>query len=153
MGYKILVSILAAEDRFIDAPVGVPVHFVKNSRKCQRLGSGLSASNVDPVPSSQRHAILSIVETCRSLKIPVRDYLAAVLPGTGHVGSCGPVVVFTAIPEKSDLCPSRPQGHSEDRAKIRRRRRGFSSIRPSVRMGAKIKWSIPGSLDARGPAT
>ena len=30
-------------------------------------------------------AILSIVETCRSLKIPVRDYLAAVLPGTGHV--------------------------------------------------------------------
>jgi hypothetical protein len=26
-------------------------------------------------------AILSIVETCRRLKIPVRDYLAAVLPG------------------------------------------------------------------------
>jgi hypothetical protein len=36
MGYKILVSILAAEDRFIDAPVGVPVHFVKDSRKCHR---------------------------------------------------------------------------------------------------------------------
>ena len=35
-GYKILVSILAAEDRFIDAPVGVPVHFVKDSRKCHR---------------------------------------------------------------------------------------------------------------------
>jgi hypothetical protein len=34
--YKILVSILAAEDRFIDAPVGVPVHFVKDSRKCHR---------------------------------------------------------------------------------------------------------------------
>jgi hypothetical protein len=26
-------------------------------------------------------AILSIVETCRRLKIPVRDYLAGVLPG------------------------------------------------------------------------
>jgi transposase len=26
-------------------------------------------------------AILSIVETCRRLKIPARDYLAAVLPG------------------------------------------------------------------------
>ena len=34
--HPILVSILAAEDRFIDAPVGVPVHFVKDSRKCHR---------------------------------------------------------------------------------------------------------------------
>jgi hypothetical protein len=25
-----------------------------------------------------------------------------------YLGSCGPVVVLTAIPEKSDLCPSRP---------------------------------------------
>jgi hypothetical protein len=26
-------------------------------------------------------AILSVVETCRRLKLPVRDYLAAILPG------------------------------------------------------------------------
>ena len=26
-------------------------------------------------------AILSVVESCRRLKIPIRDYLAAVLPG------------------------------------------------------------------------
>jgi len=26
-------------------------------------------------------AILSVVESCRRLKVPVRDYLAAVLPG------------------------------------------------------------------------
>ena len=30
-------------------------------------------------------AILSIVETCRRMKIPIRDYLAAVLPGIGDV--------------------------------------------------------------------
>jgi hypothetical protein len=30
-------------------------------------------------------AILSIVETCRRLKIPIRDYLAAVLPGIADV--------------------------------------------------------------------
>jgi hypothetical protein len=30
-------------------------------------------------------AILSIVETCRRLKIPVRAYLAAVLPGIADV--------------------------------------------------------------------
>ena len=30
-------------------------------------------------------AILSIVETCRRLKIPVREYLAAVLPGLANL--------------------------------------------------------------------
>jgi hypothetical protein len=29
-------------------------------------------------------AILSIVETCRRLNIPVRDYLAAILPGLAN---------------------------------------------------------------------
>jgi hypothetical protein len=30
-------------------------------------------------------AILSIVETCRRLKIPIRDYLASILPGFADV--------------------------------------------------------------------
>ena len=30
-------------------------------------------------------AILSIVETCRRMKIPIRDYLAAILPGIAGV--------------------------------------------------------------------
>jgi hypothetical protein len=30
-------------------------------------------------------AILSVVETCRRLKIPIREYLAAVLPGLADV--------------------------------------------------------------------
>ena len=30
-------------------------------------------------------AIISIVETCRRLKIPVREYLAGVLPGIADV--------------------------------------------------------------------
>jgi transposase len=29
-------------------------------------------------------AILSVIESCRRLKIPVREYLAAVLPGLNH---------------------------------------------------------------------
>jgi len=32
-------------------------------------------------PGPRVAAILSIVETCRRLKVPVRDYLASVLPG------------------------------------------------------------------------
>ena len=30
-------------------------------------------------------AILSVMESCRRLKIPVREYLAAVLPGLNHL--------------------------------------------------------------------
>ena len=30
-------------------------------------------------------AVLSVVETCRRLKLPVREYLASVLPGLGDV--------------------------------------------------------------------
>ena len=30
-------------------------------------------------------AILSIVESCRRLKVPVRDYLAAILPGLADI--------------------------------------------------------------------
>ena len=30
-------------------------------------------------------AILSVLESCRRLKLPVRDYLAAVLPGSGDL--------------------------------------------------------------------
>ena len=32
-------------------------------------------------------AIISVVETCRRLKIPVRDYLGSVLPGLGDFSS------------------------------------------------------------------
>jgi hypothetical protein len=30
-------------------------------------------------------AILSIVETCRRLKVPIREYLAAIMPGLADV--------------------------------------------------------------------
>jgi transposase len=40
-------------------------------------------------------AILSVVETCRRLKLPVREYLAVILPGLANlsvqrVGQCTP---------------------------------------------------------------
>jgi transposase len=34
-----------------------------------------------PLAGPKVAAILSVVESCRRLKLPVRDYLAAVLPG------------------------------------------------------------------------
>jgi hypothetical protein len=38
-----------------------------------------------PQAGSKVAAILSIVESCRRLKVSVRDYLAAVLPGFGDL--------------------------------------------------------------------
>jgi len=45
-------------------------------------------------------AILSIVETCRRVSVPVREYLAAVLPGLADVH----------IPKLAALTPSRWAG-------------------------------------------
>ncbi len=42
-------------------------------------------------------AILSVVESCRRLGVPVRDYLAAVLPGLDH----------RTLSEVADLTPAR----------------------------------------------
>jgi hypothetical protein len=45
-------------------------------------------------------AILSVVESCRRLKLPVRDYLAAVLPGFGDL----PIrVLRTSLPLRGSL--------------------------------------------------
>ncbi len=41
-------------------------------------------------------AILSVVETCKRLEIPVREYLAAVLPGLADV-SIQKVPEFTPV--------------------------------------------------------
>jgi len=42
-------------------------------------------------------AILSVVESCRRLKLPVRDYLAAVLPGFGDLP-------IRCLPDFTPLC-------------------------------------------------
>ena len=63
------------------------------------LSNNLAENSMRPVAIGRRNwthighqkagprvaAILSIVETCRRLKIPVRDYLAAVLPGLANL--------------------------------------------------------------------
>jgi transposase len=63
------------------------------------LSNNLAENSMRPVALGRRNwthighekagprvaAILSIVETCRRLKIPVRDYLAAVLPGLANL--------------------------------------------------------------------
>ena len=36
-------------------------------------------------PRAAVAAILSVVETCRRLKLPVREYLSSILPGLGNL--------------------------------------------------------------------
>ena len=70
--------------RFLDYPV-------------LELSNNLAENAIRPVALGRRNwihvgskeagprvaAIISVVETCRRLKIPVRDYLGSVLPGLG----------------------------------------------------------------------
>ena len=63
------------------------------------LSNNLAENSMRPVAVGRRNwihigslqagpkiaAILSVVESCRRLKIPVRDYLAAILPGMADV--------------------------------------------------------------------
>jgi len=63
------------------------------------LSNNLAENSMRPVAVGRRNwihigslqagpkiaAILSVIESCRRLKIPVRDYLAAILPGMADV--------------------------------------------------------------------
>jgi hypothetical protein len=64
--------------------------------KFKELGANDLQVQTDPLPKNRIHigsenagpkvaAILSVVESCRRLGLPVRDYLGSVLPGLGHV--------------------------------------------------------------------
>jgi len=71
--------------RFLDCPeLELSNNLAENSMRPVALGR----KNWIHIGSQQAGprvaAILSIVETCRRLHIPVRDYLAAVLPGLGN---------------------------------------------------------------------
>jgi len=75
------------------------------------LSNNLAENSMRPVAVGRRNwihigslqagpkiaAILSVVESCRRLKIPVRDYLAAILPGMADV----------PIQRLAELTPSR----------------------------------------------
>jgi hypothetical protein len=68
--------------RFLDYPeLELSTNLAENSMRPVAIGR----KNWIHVGSSQAGpkiaAILSVVESCRRLKLPVRDYLAAVLPG------------------------------------------------------------------------
>jgi transposase len=72
--------------RFLEYPeLELSTNWTENSMRPVALGR----KNWIHVGSEQAGpkvaAILSVVETCRRLKVPVREYLAWVLPGLGDV--------------------------------------------------------------------
>ena len=68
---------------------------LENLERIQELTNNLAENSARPVALGRRNwihigseeagpraaAIVSIVETCRRLKIPIRDYLCSILPG------------------------------------------------------------------------
>ena len=68
--------------RFLDYPeLELSTNLAENSMRPVALGRKNWIHVGSPEAGPKVAAILSVVETCRRLKIPVREYLAAVLPG------------------------------------------------------------------------
>jgi len=68
--------------RFLDHPIlELSTNAAENAIRPVALGrkNWIHFGSEKPVRASQ--PILSIIETCRRLKIPIRDYLSSILPG------------------------------------------------------------------------
>ena len=83
--------------RFLDYPdLELSNNLAENSMRPIALGRKNWIHIGSPQAGPKVGAILSIIETCRRMKIAVRDYLAAVLPGMADV----------SIQRLADLTPS-----------------------------------------------
>jgi hypothetical protein len=68
--------------RFLEYPeLELSTNLAKNSMRPVALGRKNWIHIGSPQAGPKVAAILSVVESCRRLKLPVRNYLAAVLPG------------------------------------------------------------------------
>ncbi|MDZ4063153.1 MAG: transposase [Coriobacteriia bacterium] len=73
-------------DRFLDYPVlELSNNLAENSMRPVAIGRKNWIHVGSPRAGPKVAAILSIVETCRRMRIPVREYLAGVLPGLADV--------------------------------------------------------------------
>jgi transposase len=72
--------------RFLEHPeVELSNNLAENSMRPVALGRKNWIHVGSPHAGTKVAAILSIVESCRRLKVPVRDYLGAVLPGLADI--------------------------------------------------------------------
>ena len=72
--------------RFLEYPeLELSTNLAENSMRPVALGRKNWIHIGSPQAGPKVAAILSVVESCRSLRLPVRDYLAAVLPGFGDL--------------------------------------------------------------------
>jgi len=80
------LTLWAKLTRFLDYPeLELSNNLAENSMRPVALGRKNWIHIGSPQAGPKVAAILSVVETCRRLKIPVRQYLAAVLPGMADV--------------------------------------------------------------------
>lgn len=72
--------------RFLDYPeLELSTNLAENSMRGIALGRKNWVHIGSPQAGPKVAAILSVVETCRRLEIPTREYLRAVLPGLAEV--------------------------------------------------------------------
>jgi transposase len=72
--------------RFLEYPeLELSNNLAENSMRPVAIGRRNWIHVGSPQAGPKIAAILSVVESCRRLKLPVRDYLAAVLPGVADL--------------------------------------------------------------------
>ncbi|MGD0941418.1 MAG: transposase [Terracidiphilus sp.] len=72
--------------RFLDYPeLELSNNLAENSMRPIALGRGNWIHIGSETAGPRVAAIISVIESCRRLKIPVRDYLADILPGLANV--------------------------------------------------------------------
>mgnify|MGYP001598766719 FL=1 len=72
--------------RFLDYPeIELSNNLAENSMRPIALGRKNWIHLGSPKAGPKVAAILSVVESCRRMKIPARDYMAAVLPGLAEI--------------------------------------------------------------------
>ncbi|MGA9802680.1 MAG: transposase [Terriglobales bacterium] len=62
-------------------PLEVSTNLAENSMRPVALGRKNWIHIGSPLAGPKIAAILSVVESCRRLKVPVRDYFSSILPG------------------------------------------------------------------------
>ena len=72
--------------RFLEYPeLELSTNLAENSMRPVALGRKNWLHICSPQAGPQVAAILSVVESCRRLRVPVRDYFSTILPGLGNL--------------------------------------------------------------------
>jgi transposase len=122
--------------RFLEYPeLELSTHLAENSMRPVALGRKNWLHIGSPQAGPKVAAILSIVESCRRLQVPVRDYFSTILPGLADLP-------IRCLPDLVPLCGS-PDIHKTQATGVFRVPRASKPLMP---FSAPRAWLHPESV-------